>query len=104
MVNVHFFWIWLWLVHVVQLAARQVNLLLDAHDVDASLGCYGEGLARALLSEPVCLPQEQVPLVIGQAKFSLGGTWPFARWEEHQVRRSYPLRIPPHSLSPSLLS
>ena len=66
-VNIDFFWIWPWLLHVVQLVAKhaaQVDLLLDAHDLEATLGCNGRSLARKLLSDPVWLPQEQLPLVI----------------------------------------
>ena len=31
-VHVTFFWIWLWLIHIVQLKARQVELLMDCTD------------------------------------------------------------------------
>lgn len=88
-VNVHFFWIWLWLVHIAKLGARQVSLLVDCSQLDACLGRYGQGFARALLSEPVLLQGAAEPLVIDKLKFSVGGNWPFALHEYHQVIRPY---------------
>ena len=49
------------------------------------MGPYGEGIAAALLSEPVWLSQLEQPLVIDQVKFSMGGTFPFSLWNQQPV-------------------
>ena len=77
-VHVHFFWIYLWLTRIIRAPLNSIALLMDCQQPDACLGEYGRGLSRALLSEPVWLPQLEAPLVVEQAKFSLGGAFPFS--------------------------
>lgn len=84
-VHVTFLWIWLWLEHIAKLKPRQVQLLMDCENPDGCLGRYGEGLAKALLSDPTWLPTLAEPLVINKLKVSLGGTFPFSLWTHQPV-------------------
>ena len=85
-VHLTWFWVWLWLAYVVELRPKTVSLLMDCKDPDMCFGPYGHGIAPALMSEVVWLPEEAQPIVVEQYKFSLGGTWPFTLWHHEYVR------------------
>lgn len=83
--HITFFWIWMWLLHTVKLATRQVHLLVDCDEPQWCMGTYGIGLAKALLSDPIWMPQSAEPIAIDEVKFGMGGTFPYSLWEMQPV-------------------